>query len=308
MSAALEALLPILIVTAIGWLVARAGLLSQEGWRGFEAIAYQVFFPSIIILNLVETDFAALPFAGLGAALVLAVFTMTALCLALRGVLARPLRLDGPRFTSLLQGATRWNTAIALAMAANLYGPPGVALTAVAIVAMIPLLNLINVAALSWFAAASRPTPGRFALELARNPLVWSSLLGVALNLLAVELPGVAARSLEMIGQAALAGGILAVGAGLDLSALRRPGPALTAATLLRLVGMPLLAALFCTLFGITGTARGVAIIATAVPTASAAYLLARRMGGDAKLMAEIVTLQTIVAALTLPLAVSLLG
>ena len=71
---------------------------------------------------------------------------------------------------------------------------------------------------------------------------------------------------------------------------------------------MPLLAALFCSLFGVTGTARGVAIVATAVPTASGAYLLARRMGGDAQLMAEIITLQTVAAAITLPVAVGILS
>jgi predicted permease len=246
MIAALQALLPILLVTSVGWLLARSRIVAPEGWAGFETIAYQVFFPSIIILNLAQADFSELPLATLGAALCLAVLAMSALCLALRPFLAARLRLDGPRFTSVLQGATRWNAFIALAMAANLYGPLGVALTAVAIVAMIPLLNLINVAALAWFAAGTQPTPRRFAVDLARNPFIWSSAAGLALNLLGVTLPDPIVDALGMMGEAALAAGIVAVGAGLNLSALRRPGPALTAATLLRLIGMPLLAALFC--------------------------------------------------------------
>jgi predicted permease len=114
-------------------------------------------------------------------------------------------------------------------------------------------------------------------------------------------------EALDMLGRAALAAGILAAGAGLDLSALRRPGIALGGATVLRLVGMPLLAALFAGMLGVSGPALAVAIIATAVPTATASYVLARRMGGDAKLISEIITLQTVAAVVTLPLAVAFL-
>ncbi|MGQ7792772.1 AEC family transporter [Faunimonas sp. B44] len=308
MTAALQALLPILIVTAVGWALARSGMVAPAGWVGFEAIAYQVFFPSIIILNLAEADFGALPFATLGAALAASVLTMAAVCFALKRFLSAPLRLDGPRFTSVLQGATRWNSFIGLAMAASLYGAEGVALTAVAIVAMIPLLNFINVPALSVYAAGGPISVRRVALDLALNPFIWSSAAGVAINLVGLDLGEPVTAALRMMGQAALAAGILAVGAGLDLSALRRPGPALATASLLRLVGMPLLAAFFCAMLGVTGIALGVAIVATAVPTASGAYLLARRMGGDARLMAEITTLQTIASAVTLPVALALLA
>ena len=43
-----------------------------------------------------------------------------------------------------------------------------------------------------------------------------------------------------------------------------------------------------------------------AVPTGSAAYTLARQMGGDAPLMATIVTIQTGLSFLTLPLTLTI--
>ena len=67
-----------------------------------------------------------------------------------------------------------------------------------------------------------------------------------------------------------------------------------------------LLAFGFASLFGVTGPALVVVIIASSVPCASNSYLLARQMGGDAKLMAEIITLQTLAATLTIPLALLL--
>lgn len=118
-----------------------------------------------------------------------------------------------------------------------------------------------------------------------------------------VPIPSVIDETLEIFARAALPIGIICVGAGLDLNSLRRPGPALTIGTFARPILMPPLAYLCASFFGVTGTALTVIVIACAVPCASNSYLLAREMGGDAKLMAEIITLQNLVAALSIPLA-----
>ncbi|MNP27742.1 hypothetical protein D3C76_1206690 [compost metagenome] len=48
------------------------------------------------------------------------------------------------------------------------------------------------------------------------------------------------------------------------------------------------------------------AILFQALPTASSSYVMARQMGGNAPLMANIIALQTLLAALTLPVMLSL--
>ena len=63
-----------------------------------------------------------------------------------------------------------------------------------------------------------------------------------------------------------------------------------------------------CWLFGIGGTARTVAVIAAAVPTAASSFILARQMGGDATLMANLITVQVLLAVVTLPLMMWLSG
>ena len=70
---------------------------------------------------------------------------------------------------------------------------------------------------------------------------------------------------------------------------------------LTRLVGMPCIVIAMSWLIGLDGLARTVAIIAGAVPTAASAYVMARKMGGDAELMSSIVTFQMIAAFFTLP-------
>jgi predicted permease len=70
----------------------------------------------------------------------------------------------------------------------------------------------------------------------------------------------------------------------------------------LRLIGMPLLVFGLCRLADLSGLPRMVAVIAAATPTAPTAYTMARKMGGDAELMAQIITFQSIASMATLPL------
>jgi len=69
---------------------------------------------------------------------------------------------------------------------------------------------------------------------------------------------------------------------------------------------MPVIAVALAVPFGITGSNLAVVTICSAVPTASSAYVLARQMGGDAPLLAQIITLQTILAAITMPIAIAI--
>lgn len=111
-----------------------------------------------------------------------------------------------------------------------------------------------------------------------------------------------------MIGKGALGLALLTVGAGLRVDeAITAKAPVL-AATVLKLLVMPIIMAVCLKLFGVTGQAAAVAMLCAAVPTGSGAYVLARQMGGDAPLVANILTLQVICAALSIPLLLWLFG
>jgi malonate transporter len=77
-------------------------------------------------------------------------------------------------------------------------------------------------------------------------------------------------------------------------------------ATVLKLLILPLFMYLALRAFGVSGTPAAVAIICSAVPTGSGAYVLARQMGGDAPLVANILTAQVVCAAATIPLILAL--
>jgi len=105
-----------------------------------------------------------------------------------------------------------------------------------------------------------------------------------------------------LLGSAALALGLLSVGAALKLEASGNLHLVVLTSTL-KLIGIPLLIAAWTWVFGVEGLPRTVAIIVGSVPTATSSYILARQLGGDAELMAVLVTATTLAAMVTMPLA-----
>ncbi len=303
----LDSLIAVFLVIATGWCLKIRGIVAPEHWIGVERLTYQVLFPAVVIATLATADLGNLPVLAMGLSLVLAILSVAALLLLARPLLARA-GIGGPAFTSVFQGSVRWNTFVALALASGLLGRTGATLMAIAVAAMIPLLNVICVLVLARFANGRPMSAGATLRSILYNPFIWSSALGLALNPAQGLLPAAFIGYLDVLGRASLGIGLLVVGAGLDLKRLARPSLAHGAAVLLKLVAMPLLAWFFARQLGVAGPALTMTIIAGAVPTATAAYFLARDLGGDAPLMAEITTLQTVLALATLPAAVFLLG
>jgi len=102
--------------------------------------------------------------------------------------------------------------------------------------------------------------------------------------------------------------GLLAVGAGLRFEGvLCRIWP-VTVASVAHLLILPLVAFGCSMLLGLDELSRSAALIYTAIPVSVSAFILARLMGGDHRVMALIITVQTILSACTLPIILTLLG
>jgi predicted permease len=308
MSFALFALLPVFITILVGATLRSFQLVRDEHWSAIDHICYYVLFPAIIVKEIAGADFTGLPVGRMALALMLGVSAMSALLFLARRPLCAVLAINGPQYSSLFQGATRWHTFIALAIVPPLFGNSALALAAIAAAAMTPLLNVINVAVLGAYAAGKPPPRKVLLLAIARNPFVVSCVIGIVLQLLSVHLPRTILEVLEIVGRGALGLALLAAGAGLRFDELRRTGATVAVATALKLAAMPFFVFTLTELLGVSGTAQHVAVICAAVPTGSGAYVLARQMGGDAPLVASILTLQVIVAAVTLPVITTLLG
>ena len=166
---------------------------------------------------------------------------------------------------------------------------------------MVPLLNATSVAVLSIYGNSdSHPSVNSVAIKIVQNPLIIACLVGLLFNWTGV--PDIVFDTIDIIGDGGLGLALLAVGSGMKVSQAAKQKMLITIGVLIRLVGMPLIVIGMSWLVGLDGLARTVAIIAGAVPTAASAYVMARKMGGDAELMSSILTFQILAAFFTLPL------
>lgn len=308
MTAIFLALLPVFIVILIGWALRRFHVIRDEQWQALDQLCYFVLFPSIIFKEIAAADFSSVPVFEMALSMVMALAMMFAILLLLHRPLMSALRIDGPQFTSLFQGASRWHTFIAFAIIPLSFGPQALSLGAVSAATMTPILNIVCVIVMSRFARAAQFDAKIMALSIIRNPFVFSSLGGVAWQVLDLPLPGMGVQVLDMIGRGALGLALLTVGAGLRLGEAVSGWPPVAAAAVLKLLLMPVFMAAALALMGVSGDAYAVALICAAVPTGSGAYVLARQMGGDASMVANMLTLQVICAAVTIPLVLALAG
>jgi hypothetical protein len=172
-------------------------------------------------------------------------------------------------------------------------------------VALIPLGNVLSVLVLAHYASPEKQSARAIAMTVVKNPLIWACVIGLTVNVVHLPLPKIWHEVADALGASSLAIGLLVNGAGLHLQGLLRPSLAAATGVILKLAVMPALAIALGLWFGVTGTGLVIVAVCSAVPTAPSAYVLARQMGGDAPLLAQIITLQTISAAITMPIAIA---
>lgn len=297
MIAVLTALAPIFAVVAIGYGLCQTGRMPDAFWPAAERLTYYLLFPSLLFATLIASGpdpAAAGPMAG---GLAIGILSTAALMLALK----RWLGLGGPAFSSVFQGAIRPNTYIGLAAALTLYGPSGVALIAICVAISIPLVNMLAIAMLARHGADGGPNIGRILLRIAGNPIILSVVAAIVVVRAGWSLPMAATETVAILGRAALPLGLLCVGAGLEFGALRRAGKAVGTAAAGKLLVTPAITGVACTALGAGSLETTAAVLFNALPTSASSYVLARQMGGDARLIAAIITATTILAAVTIP-------
>ena len=285
-------LFPDFALILLGAAIRRWMRLGDQFWSGVEKLVYFILFPALLINAIVRTRLdlgAALPLLGTAFAAMAAGMIL--------GLLPRPfVRLPALTFASVFQCGYRFNSYIALAVAGMLFGAPGIATMGLIVGAAVPFANFVSV----WMLA--RHGEAGLWREVARNPLIWGTTTGFILNLAGFVPPAPAQAFLGRLADASIALGLIAVGAALRLEGT--PGVRGISLWLfvVKLLVLPCVAAGVGHLFGLQGLNYQIAVLFAALPTASSAYILAMRMGGDGRSVAWLISATTLGSMLTLPL------
>jgi predicted permease len=291
-------LLPDFMLILIGWFICRRTPLDRPVWDAVERLVYYFLFPVLLFNSIAKSPLKpgeAFDLALSGPGTVVAGILL-AYAVGLWPGVDRRLHASGA------QTAFRFNSFIALALAERLGGPQGLAWMALVIALSVPLSNIGAVWPLARHGGHS------YARELARNPLIIGTVAGLVANAIGLVLPEFVATTLQRIGLAALPLGLMAVGAGLKLGGLKAaPGLAATFLALRHMV-LPIVAWLITAALALPPAQRAIIMLFAALPTASSAYVLAARMGGDAGFVAGLVTVSTLLGMVSIPLWLALLA
>ncbi|SIS74101.1 AEC family transporter [Phaeovulum vinaykumarii] len=292
MSPVLGVLLPDALVIGLGVVMRR--FVPDAGWAGIDRLNFQILFPALIF------QAAAARAPGLNDLAVIGggVWAIILLGFGL-GLLLRPL---GPArfldFAGAWQTAWRFNSAIGL-VAVQALPESARGLMSIAIGFAVPLANLLAVGAMSRGQSMSL---GATARMVVLNPFLLASTLGIGMATAGLHLPDPLSPMVGLLAQAAIPMALLSIGAALEIRAVTRLDPFRGGLSLIKLVVLPALTLGAVRLMGLEADAAAVLVVFAALPTASAAHVLASVFGADRSLAAGVIAQSTALGCVTLPL------
>ena len=298
--------LPVFSVIALGWLLRRWGLIDAGFLKQTNRLVYYVCLPLLLFYKIGTADF----FANFNGKLILGSIAAVAITFVASYLYTVCRKYPDNARGVFSQGAFRGNIAyMGLAITLNAYGETGLTKAGILMGFLVPFLNLFAILALLWPHRGGGEQRGAtfWLRQIALNPLILASFLGIIWSFLALPIPLVFERSLNIATGMTLPLALLALGGGFSLEKLRGDLVRATLSSGLKTIWMPVLAAALLTSMGVRGMDLGIGVLIAGTPAATATYIMADQLKGDAELAGTIVMLSTLLSAATYTLALLIL-
>lgn len=296
-----QLLFPDFSLILCGYLVCRYTPLNRTVWEQVESLVYFFLFPVLLFHSIARTPLDLSAASHLIMAGLLLGIGSIAMSYAIAKLPFLRQHINPRLHASSAQIGFRFNSFIALALAERIAGPQALLLIAVLIGVCVPVFNVAAV----W--PMARHGHRSFGRELVRNPLIIATASGLLANILGLHIPSWTEPTLQRIGAASLALGLMAAGAGMQLGHLMKAKTLAVALLTIRHLLTPLLAYVLTRGFELDSTQTSVLLAFSALPTASSCYVLATRMGYNGSFVAGLVTLSTVLGMISLPFALGVL-
>lgn len=292
----LTIVLPVFIVVGLGYVLKKSSMADQDFLFQLNRIIYYIALPSLLFYKIATAEFSASFNGALVFALLLTVFVGAVLSYGF-GVLRKyPDTVRG----AFSQSAFRGNLAyVGLAIVFNAYGEAGLATAGIVLGFIVPVMNLISIVVLLLPHQDSQIKPGFLLKQIVLNPLIVASFLGVIWSYFQLPIPLVIDKALHIVTGMALPLALISIGASFSVKKLKGDLSATFLATGFKLIIMPLLAAGILLLCGVYEQDLAVGVLFAGTPTATAAYIMAQQMDGDAELSGSIIMLSTLLSVVT---------
>jgi hypothetical protein len=297
------AIAPIFMLMIIGNLLRRNQILDEIFWNLNDKLVYWILMPALLFNEISQIHFSAGLF-GSYAFVVLGGFFVVIL---LSIVLGKVCGYSGAISSSVMQGAARHNAFIALAISGSLFGAQGLAIGTSLMAILIPVVNVVIVtfmviALRDTKSSAAKPRLTGVVAELAKNPLILAIIVGFVFSIANAKDVPIVHETTRLLGLGAIPVLLLGLGANIKIRNLSIQMSPLIISCVLKLAIFPLIVYLLSGYFDFTTIEKIVLVVFSCVPTAVSSYTLAKQLGGETELMTSIITLQTALSFITIPL------
>lgn len=286
----IQVVVPVFLVIAVGHVLMRLGLFSDQFLKESNRLIFNFFLPVLIFNKLSGLDFESV----LTVFLVIVVVGSIVVTYIISYLLARFWRLSSPVVATFTSSTFRANLAyIGLPVCYYAFGDHGLAIASVVMALVIPLNNILSVLVFNTCSTGNLNLK-IVAGETICNPLVIACLIGAFFAWLHIPVPGFIGSTLGIISGITLPLALLAIGATVNYKKINGNRFLIFSSCLLKLIFHPLTAYLAFAIAGIQDELGSkIAVILVASPSAALNYLFAAEMKGDPELASSIIVATT---------------
>lgn len=283
---------PVIVMIAFGYGLYRYGTLDDAFVEKASRLVFNFALPALLFSTISTSSVGQLAnFTVIGAGMAGTLLVFVAMLLT-TSVLIKNKQDRGV----VIQGSFRSNMGIiGLAYCANAYGSEGLAYGSVYLGGLTILYNLLSVAVLNVY-QDKQSSYTKIAKDIVTNPIILSIVAGLLASILAVKLPQIATNSIQYFAQLTLPLALLCTGAALRFSTMRQNGLASLFSITVKCVVYPIVIVAVAVLAGVEGMALMIVFLMAISPTAAASYVMARKIGGNHELAAQIIAISTVVS------------
>ena len=292
----LEAVFPILILIALGYLLRRIDIIAENMVFPINRLVFRVFLPCNLFCTMLNSDFSGGVNFG---AILYAAGTIIGLFVFLMLVVPRTVK-EPKAAPVIVQAIYRSNFGLlGIIIAENLCESGEFKEVAGMLAVIIPLFNVLSVICFETL-RGNRVKLGSILRRITTNPLILAAILGAACSLEGVHLPVLLRQTVNQLSAAAAPVGLIVLGACFSLQDVIRSRGLVASVTLLRLLAVPVIFLTGACLLGIRGGSLVGLLGMYASPCAIASAPMAYEMGGDGKLAGQFVATTSALCPFTL--------
>ena len=300
---------PVFILIILGNLLRRIGVPDLSFWHVSDKLIYWVLIPALLFHHVSQITLSSTMLANYAVVILSGLFVVTTL-----SFIAGKLFGYTPQiWTSVMQGAARHNAFIALAIAGSLFGNKGLALGAIFMVILIPVINIVIVSTMTStlnqeVGNNSRPSIFDVLFELIKNPFILAIATGLVISFVGAERIIIIHETTGLLGSAALPIMLLSIGANIKIREISLTITPIIIANVLKLLVFPIVVFFVSKSMNLSLFETTIAVIFAAVPTAASSYSLAKQFGAETQLMTSIITIQVTLSFITIPIILAFLA